>query len=153
MQKFDRNLSNPDDQAVYRGLPIEAGTTGPYAPADSDPASYRKKFVAEVRKNPPAKNFYQQVYSSDQAQQAQGQLDYLSNQPNFPNPNDQILAQDFLAKYTQGSQRGLIPPEQTISQATIAAFQSQQPGQGIGDGNVTAAGKIKYPGASGTRTS
>ena len=67
---------------------------------------------------------------------------------------DQALAKDFLAKYTQGGERGLVPKEEQINQQTIAAFQSKQPGQGIGDGNVTAASRMgPYAGASGTQTS
>lgn len=153
VQMFDQNRSKPDDQAVLKNKPIAAGTTGPYAPANTDPAAYRNQFVAQLKKNPPADNFYQQAFSADSAQQKQQQIDGLTNDPNFANSGDQTLAKDFLTKYTQGAQRGLVPQDETISQHTIAAFQSQQPGQGIGDGNVTAAGRMKYPGASGTRTS
>ena len=150
-QPFDQNRTKPDDQAVYKNKPISAGTTGPNAPANTDPASYRNQFVQQIRKNPPAKNFYKQVFSSQSAQTAQEEMQRLTNQPNFINPQDQLLAKDFLNKYIVGTNRGLIPPDQMISQQTIAAFQSQQPGQGIGDGNVTAAAKINYPGKSGTQ--
>lgn len=154
MQVFDRNLSNPDDQAVYKGKPVDSGVTGPYAPANTDPTSYKNQFVSQLRKNPPSKTFYQQLYSSDSAKEVQSRLDSLTDEPNFSNAGDQTLAKDFLKKYKQGvEQRGLIPQEEAISRETIAAFQSQQPGQNIGDGNVTAASKIRYPGASGTSTS
>lgn len=150
---FQQDSTKPDDQAVRDRDPIFAGTTGPYAPANSNPASYRNKFVSELKKNPPSYNFYSQVFSAQDAQESQNKINSLGAQPNFGNPGDQTLAQDFLVKYLQGGQRGLVPQDQMITQQTVAAFQSQQPGQGIGDGNVTAASRIKYPGASGTQTS
>jgi lipopolysaccharide export system protein LptC len=153
LQPFDQNRTNPDDQAVFKNKPIAAGTTGPYAPAKTDPASYRNQFVSQLRRNPPANKFYDQVFSAQSAQTAQQEIQKLTNQPNFTTPGDQKLAQDFLNKYTVGAQRGLIPQDQMISQNTIAAFQSQQPGQGIGDGNVTAASKMRFSGDRGTLTS
>jgi len=152
-QPFSRNYTGLDDQAVRSGKSAAAGTTGPNAPANTDPASYRNQFVSQLKKNPPAANFYQQVFSSQSAEEQQNNIDNLRDQPNFSNSGDQALAKDFLAKYTEGGQRGLMPMDEQINQQTIAAFQSQQPGQGIGDGNVTAASRIKYPGASGTSTS
>lgn len=150
---FDQDRTNLDDQAVFKNKPIPAGTTGPYAPAKTDPASYRNQFISQLRRNPPANKFYDQVFSAQSAQTAQQEIQKLTNQPNFTTPGDQRLAQDFLSKYAVGAQRGLIPEDQMISQHTIAAFQRQQPGQGIGDGNVTAAARINYPGKSGTQIS
>lgn len=150
---FQQDSTKPDAQAVRDKDSISAGTTGPYAPANSNPASYRNKFVSELKKNPPSYNFYSQVFSAQDAQESQNKINSLGPEPNFPNPGDRRLAKDFLDKYTQGGERGLVPQNQMITQQTVAAFQSQQPGQGIGDGNVTAASRIKYPGASGTQTS
>lgn len=152
-QPFTKDYSNPDDQAIRRGQLPDSGTTGPNAPANTDPASYRNQFVSQLRKNPPSKDFYQQVFSSQSADDQQQKIDELRDQPNFSHPGDQALAKDFLAKYTEGGKRGLMPLDEQINQDTIAAYQSQQPGQGIGDGNVTAASRIKYPGATGTQTS
>lgn len=158
MSVFNKRYSGPDDQAL-RDDPtrtsVAAGTTGPHAPAKADPASYRNDFIAGLKKTSASGglDIYDKVFSAKDAVESQNRINSLSNQANFSNPGDQSLAKDFLAKYTQGGERGLLPPDEMITQQTISAFQSQQPGQGIGDGNVTAASRIRYPGASGTQTS
>ena len=148
-----QDYTKPDAQAFRDNAPVPAGTTGPNAPANTDPTSYKNQFISQLKKNPPSQQFYSQVFSAKDAEESQSRIDSLSNKANFSNPGDQTLAKDFLAKYTQGGERGLVPQDEMITGQTIAAFQSQQPGQGIGDGNVTAASRIRYPGASGTQTS
>ena len=153
MAIFNQRYGGPDDQALRDKRPVDAGTTGPYSPAGTDPTSYKNQFVSQLKKNPPSQQFYSQVFSAKDAEESQNKIDSLGSQSNFSNPGDQSLAKDFLAKYIQGGERGLVPPEEQITNQTISAFQSQQPGQGIGDGNVTAASRIKYPGATGTQVS
>jgi hypothetical protein len=153
MAAFSQRYAGPDDQAVRDKKPVASGTTGPYSPASTDPTSYKNQFVSALRKNPPSEQFYSQVFSAKDAEESQSKLNSLGGESNFSNSGDQALAKDFLTKYTQGGDRGLVPQDQMITHETIAAFQSQQPGQGIGDSNVTAASRIKYPGASGTQTS
>jgi len=156
MAIFSQRYDGPDDQGV-RDDPnrksVAAGTTGPYSPAGADPMSYKNKFVSELKKNPPSQQFYSQVFSAKDAEESQNRINSLNDQSNFSNSGDQTLAKDFLTKYTQGGERGLVPQDQMITHQTIAAFQSQQPGQGIGDSNVNAASRIRYPGASGTQVS
>jgi hypothetical protein len=153
MAIFNQRYSGPDDQALRDKKTIDAGTTGPYSPAGADPTSYKNQFVSQLKKNPPSQQFYSQVFSAKDAEESQNRINSLGDQSNFSNPGDQTLAKDFLSKYVQGGERGLMPMDEQINQQTIAAFQSQQPGQGIGDGNVTAASRIRYPGASGTQVS
>ena len=153
MAIFNQRYSGPDDQAVRDGKSVDAGTTGPYAPANSDPAAYKNPSISAFKKSPLSSQFYSQAYSAKDAQAAQKGFNTLTNEPAFPNPGDQALAKDFLFKYIQGGDRGLVPQDEMITKETISAFQSQQPGQGIGDSNVTAASRIKYPGATGTQVS
>jgi len=153
MAIFSQDYTKPDAQALRDKKQVAAGTTGPYSPAQSDPTAYKNQFISQLKKNPPSQQFYSQVFSAKDAEESQNRINALGDQSNFSTPGDQALAKDFLSKYTQGGQRGLVPQDEMITRETIAAFQSQQPGQGIGDGNVTAASRIKYPGASGTQTS
>jgi hypothetical protein len=155
MAIFNQRYGGPDDQALRDKKPVDAGVTGPYAPAKSDPTSYKNQFISQLAKNSASRQFkfYDQVFSAKDAEESQDRIDSFDNGSNFSNSGDQALAKDFLAKYTQGGERGLVPKEEQINQQTIAAFQSQQPGQGIGDSNVTASSRIRYPGASGTQTS
>jgi hypothetical protein len=153
MAFFSQNYTKPDEQALRDKNSVSANTTGPNAPANTDPTTYRNKFVSELKKNPPSHEFYSQVFSAKDAQDTQHKINGLTDQPNFSNPGDQSLAKDFVSKYADGVKRSLVPEDQAINQHTIAAFQAQQPGQGIGDTSVSASSKIKYPGASGTQLS
>jgi hypothetical protein len=153
MAIFSQDYTSPADQVVRDKNSVSANTTGPNAPAKTDPTSYRNKFVSELKKNPPSHEFYSQVFSEKDAQDTQHKIDGLSDQPNFTNKGDQSLAKDFVSKYADGVKRALLPEDQAINQHTIAAFQAQQPGQGIGDTSVAASSRIKYPGASGTQLS
>ena len=154
MAIFNQRYGGPDDQALRDKRPVDAGTTGPYSPAGTDPTSYKNQFVSQLKKNPPSQQFYSQVFSAKDAEESQNKIDSLGNQSNFSNPGDQSLAKDFLAKYIQGGERGLVPPEEQITQQTIAGFQREQPGQGIGDSRVTnVAGRMGFAGATGTQVS
>ena len=154
MAIFNQRYGGPDDQALRDKRPVDAGTTGPYSPAGTDPTSYKNQFVSQLKKNPPSQQFYSQVFSAKDAEESQNKIDSLGRQSNFSNPGDQSLAKDFLAKYIQGGERGLVPPEEQITQQTIAGFQREQPGQGIGDSRVTnVAGRMGFAGATGTQVS
>jgi hypothetical protein len=154
MAIFNQKYTGPDDQAIRDKKPIDAGTIGPYSPAGADPTSYKNQFVSQLKKNPASQQFYSQVFSAKDAEQAQNTIDSFGDQSNFSNSGDQALAKAFLSKYIQGGERGLVPPEEQITRETIAAFQSQQPGQGIGDSRVTnVSGRMGFAGATGTQIS
>lgn len=159
MALFRQDYTKPDAQ-VARDNPlgsqdprISVGTTGPYPPAKTDPSSYRQKFVTELSKNPPAQNFYSQVFSAKDAQDSQGRIDALGSKPIFPNSGDNTIAYDFLKKYKDAAVRKIMLPEEQINQDTIGPLMSQQPGEGIGNSKVTVAGKLKYAGSGGTKVS
>jgi len=149
---FDKDYTKPDAQAVRDSTSIAAGTTGPNAPATTDPKAYLNKFVSDLNKNPGAKNIYNtDVYSAESAQQAQEKIDGLTSTPNFANKGDQALASDWFSKYLTGVQRNLIPPDEMVSVNTISNIQSQQPGQGVGNTPYTAASRINPPGSGGIK--
>jgi hypothetical protein len=154
MAIFNQKYTGPDDQAIRDKKPIDAGTIGPYSPAGADPTSYKNQFVSQLKKNPASQQFYSQVFSAKDAEQSQNTINSLGGQSNFSNPGDQALAKDFLSKYREGVERGMLSRDDMITQETIAAFQSQQPGQGIGDSRVTnVSGRMGFAGATGTQVS
>ena len=154
MAIFSQNYSSPSDQAVRDKKSVSANTTGPNAPAKTDPTSYRNAFVEGLKENNPLSfKIYSQVFSAKDAEDTQHKIDGLDDQPDFINRGDQALAKDFVSKYAEGVKRALLPEDEAINQQTIAAYQAKQPGQGIGDIAVAASSRIKYPGASGTQLS
>lgn len=153
MAFFSQDYTNPNAQAVRDKKSVSANTTGPNAPAKTDPTSYRNAFVAELKKNPPSRELYSQVFSAKDAEDTQHKIDGLNDQPNFTNKGDQALAKDFVGKYAEGVKRSLLPEDEAINQQTIAAYQAKQPGQGLNDSAVRASRIIEYPGATGTQLS
>jgi hypothetical protein len=154
MAIFSQNYSSPSDQAVRDKRSISANTTGPNAPAKTDPASYRNEFVAKFKdSNPRSFEIYSQVFSAKDAEDTQHKIDGLNDQPNFTNKGDQAIAKRFVEMYAKGVERNLLSEDEAINQQTIAAYQAKQPGQGIGDIAVDASSRIKFAGASGTQLS
>ena len=153
MAFFSQDYTNPNAQAVRDKKSVSANTTGPNAPAKTDPTSYRNAFVTELNKNPPSRELYSQVFSAKDAEDTQHKIDGLSDQPNFTNKGDQAIAKDFVKKYAEGVDRDLLSKDDAINQQTIAAYQAKQPGQGLNDSAVRASRIIEYPGATGTQLS
>lgn len=140
-----QDYTNPADRALLNDRPISAGTTGPYAPANSDPEWYKQPFVSRLYKQPPTKDFFQQVYSADEASKSQASIAALKDKPKFSNKGDQTIASDFLDKYIKGS---VLLPEEKVTPENSPVLQSQQPVEGVGDTRVVVADRIKYPGES-----
>ena len=151
MATFSQNYSSPSDQAVRDKNSVSANTTGPNAPANADPVSYRNKFVSELKKNPPSRELYSQVFSAKDAEDTQHKIDGLNDQPNFTDKGDQALAKKFVEDYAKGVERALLPEDEAINQQTIAAYQAKQPGEGVRDIAVDTSSRIKYAGGSGTQ--
>ena len=151
MAFFSQDYTNPNAQAVRDKKSVSANTTGPNAPAKIDPTSYRNAFVAELKKNPPSRELYSQVFSAKDAEDTQHKIDGLNDQPNFTDKGDQALAKDFVSKYAEGVKRALLPEDEAINQQTIAAYQAKQPGEGVRDIAVDTSSRIKYAGGSGTQ--
>jgi len=154
MAIFSQNYSSPSDQAVRDKKSVSANTTGPNAPAKTDPTSYRKAFVEGLKDNNPLSfKIYSQVFSAKDAEDTQHKIDGLNDQPNFINKVDQALAKDFVSKYAEGVKRALLPEDEAINQQTIAAYQAKQPGQGVDDIAVDTSSRITFAGTAGTQVS
>jgi hypothetical protein len=145
---FNQNYNSLSEQALRDKKAIPAGTTGPYSPASKDPNSYKNPFVREINNNAPARDFYQQAWAADSAAEQQSRIDSLGNFPNFPDSGDQTLAQDFLTKYYQGMQRGLV--NGGITAETLAPLQTQTAVQGLGE---NAASRMTFAGTGSTKIS
>lgn len=116
------------------------------------------RFAAEfakrlpLKENPGASNLWDtNVFTSDSAQQAQQVIDQKSQtmQPAFDNDLNNQLASDFLDKYLNGIDRGLIEPERAVYSGTLARLATQPANMGSSERDPNTANK--FPGASGTQ--
>ena len=116
------------------------------------------RFAAEfakrlpLKENPGASNLWDtNVFTSDSAEQAQQVIDQKSQtmQPAFDNDVNNQLASDFLDKYLNGIDRGLIEPERAVYSGTLARLATQPANMGSSERDPNTANK--FPGASGTQ--
>ena len=116
------------------------------------------RFAAEfakrlpLKENPGASNLWDtNVFTSDSAEQAQQVIDQKSQtmQPAFDNDVNNQLASDFLDKYLNGIDRGLIEPERAVYSGTLARLATQPANMGSSEKDPNTANK--FPGASGTQ--
>ena len=150
MQPFSKSYGGPAEQAWREGQPAYAGTLGPYPSSATDPESFKNGFVEKMRANPDSKNFYNNsVFGRDIADQSQAKIDAASktDQPSFTNPGNNELAKDFVSKYSQAIERGLIEEDRAVTRDGLARIASQSATEGSSerDPNTTS----KFPGASG----
>ena len=116
------------------------------------------RFAAEfakrlpLKENPGANNLWDtNVFTSDSAQQAQQAIDQKSQtmQPAFDNDINNQLASDFLDKYLNGIDRGLIEPDRAVYSGTLARLATQPANMASSERDPNTANK--FPGASGTQ--
>lgn len=141
-------LSNKNilDQAIERGKRPDIGTTGPFAPAFRDPLSIKDPWVSKLNEQPGAKDlFTSSSWPSKDAAQAQMLYDSSDLNPRFTTKEDDILGKDFLAKYIQGVQKGI------VNDPVRGDLYTEAPGQGLRS-DLNIAGRIEPPGAKGTST-
>jgi hypothetical protein len=149
-QPFSKSYGGPAEQAWRQGKPAYAGTLGPYPASSTDPESFKNGFVEKMRANPDSKNFYNSsVFGSDSAVQSQAKIDAASktDQPSFASPENNSFAKDFVSKYSQAIERGLVEEDRAVTRDGLARIASQSATEGSSerDPNTTS----KFPGASG----
>jgi hypothetical protein len=149
-QPFRKAYGSPSEQAWRQGQSPYAGTLGPYPSAASDPESFKNGFVEKMRANPDSKNFYNSsVFGSDTAGRSQAKIDAASetDQPSFAGSGDNALAKDFVSKYSQAIERGLIEEDRAVTRDGLARIASQSATEGSSERDPNTTNK--FPGASG----
>ena len=106
MVTFNRR-TNTSDEKFLSGDKVHKGTLGPNRERDGFDA-----FQAKLRsENPRYEDFYSGSRTfNDVANMSQMKIDQAasSSEPTFSNEGDNSFARDFLAKYSQGVQRGFV---------------------------------------------
>ena len=152
LQPFSKDYSAPADQAWRRGDRVDVGTLGPNPRASQDPQAFKNAFVNRIRFNPDSKSFYSSnVFAQETAARSQGKIDAAAStdQPNFINPGDNQLAQDFVSKYSQAVSRGLIEEDRAVTKDGLAKLVSEPATAGSSERDPNTANK--FPGEGGTQ--
>lgn len=146
---FSKNYTSPSDQALREGRPADNSTLGPYRVTGTD--SFRNKFVSDLKKNPDFPGFYQQAFGAETAQASQNKIDtaYQSREASFVDDRNNKLANDFLAKYSQGVARGLVEEDRAIFPENLARLVTENAtdGSNLKDPNTTN----RFPGEGGVQ--
>jgi hypothetical protein len=150
-QKFSRDFTDPASKAWRAGKGPDRGTLGPNRKSDTDPTAFKDNFVAEITDNPGYKNFYNgSVFGADTAALSREQYKNQSNTTTstFKNPKDNILAKDFLAKYSEGVSSGLVLEEDAVTPENLKAFISEPAAARISDKDPNTVNKFPSQGIS-----
>ena len=142
------NLDGPQDKAVKGGKQAAGYLTGPIRTARN--FQQPNPLVTEFLKNNPKQESFYQMFSGDDAQQAQFEIDnrvgFYGNTFDGANNNQ---AQVFLTKYYSAlgggnttEAKGLVEPDRIVRPENLAQLSSQPAtgGGGVQDPNV--AGKF-----------
>jgi hypothetical protein len=150
---FSKRRDGPADKAFVEGRrPADRSQLGPYPSAIDDPRDFKNEFISQ-RFNPGEREFWQQVFAQETANQSQEKLNQssLTDEPNFPGPmND--LARDFLMKYSGPGgavDRGLIEPDRYISRDTVAPLTREPVAIRINTKDPNTAGSSRFAGSGG----
>jgi len=145
MVTFNRR-TNTSDEKFLSGDKVHKGTLGPNRERDGFDA-----FQAKLRsENPRYEDFYSGSRTfNDVANMSQMKIDQAasSSEPTFANDGDNSFARDFLAKYSQGVQRGFVAEEDAVGPDRLARIASQPATAASNESSPETAGK--FPGASG----
>lgn len=150
-QSFSKDYTSPADKAWRTGESPDRGTLGPNRKADADPNSFKDTFVSKLQDNPGYKNFYNgSVFSADTAAASQQKIDEQSKTTDstFKSPNDTRLANDFLTKYSEGVNRGLIQEEDAVTPSNLNAFTSEPAAARISEKDPNTVNKFPSQGVS-----
>ena len=143
------NLDGPQDKAVKGGKQAAGYLTGPTRTARN--FQQPNPLVTEFLKNNPKQESFYQMFSGDDAQRAQFEIDnrvgFYGNTFDGANNNQ---AQVFLTKYYSAlgggnttEAKGLVEPDRIVKPENLSQLSSQPStgGNGLGDQNVTG----KFP--------
>ena len=148
---FSKDYTSPADQAWRTGESPDQGTLGPYRKSDQDPNSFRNSFVTKLRHNPDYKTFYSgNIYSADTAEASQQKINTAAQtaEATFKDPGNNTLANDFLAKYSQGIDRGLIEEDRAIKPENLDNLTTEPAAARISSKDPNTVNKFPSQGVS-----
>jgi len=144
-----KRRTGPADDAFARGDRPGGEMLGRFKKGIFDPRQLDNPFLSQ-RDNPDPGGFADNSqFTSDVAAQSEQKMRDLS-QTDFSSFGDDrdAAASDFLAKYAQSVERGLIGEEERISSATLGRIASQPAAAGSNERSPNTAGKFPNQGVN-----
>ena len=146
---LSKRRTGPFDDAFARGDKPGGEMLGRFRKGIFDPRQLDNPFLSQ-RDNPDPGGFTgNSQFTSDLAAQSEQKLRDLSftDLSSFGDDRD-AAASDFLAKYAQSVDRGLIGEEERISSATLGRIASQPAAAGSNERSQNTAGKFPSQGVN-----
>ena len=145
-----RNRTGNREEIFLEGKDPYSGTLGLPPRAGINPLD---KFAADMQVHNPIYQAFQDESRTfpEIAPLSQQKIDRAAStvMPNFRDDVDNVSALNFLDRYQQGVQKGLISKEDSVGPDKIAYIANQPAMMGSNDSNPSTAGK--FPGASGVK--
>ena len=148
-----KHRTNNREEIFLTGKDPDRGTLGLRPQASIDPAG-TDKYLADMQdRNPRYQEFQDESFTFDDelAGLSQEKINRSASTefPNFVDENDNISAINFLQRYKDGVQRGLISEDDRVGPDKIAFIATQPAMMGSNASNPNTAGT--FPGASGVK--
>jgi hypothetical protein len=147
-----KRVDGPEDTAFMEGRgPADRSQLGPFPSAVTDPKDFKNSFINQ-KFNPDKSTFWQQTFSQETANLSQEKINRASqtDEPNFPDPLN-TLSRDFLVKYSNAIERGLIEPDRAVSSQSLARFAQEPAASRINTKDQNTASDSKFAGAGGVK--
>jgi hypothetical protein len=145
---FAKNYSSPSEQALRDGDTPYAGFLGPNA--DMSPGQKGNQFLqAYLKSSGPDKNVPSgSTFSSEAAAQAENTIkgQIKSTATNFSDPLHKRLGDDFMKKYLNGVDRGLIERDKFIAADRLIPLVTEPAAAAISEKDPNTVGKFPNQG-------
>jgi hypothetical protein len=146
---FAKNYSSPSEQALRDGDTPYAGFLGPNANMSPGQPGANQFLQAYLKSSGPDKNVPGgSTFSSEAAVQAENTMrgQIQAPEPAFPDPFHNQLAGDFMKKYLNGVDRGLIERDKFIAADRLVPLTAEPAAAAISEKDPNTVGKFPNQG-------
>ena len=146
---FAKNYSSPSEQALRDGDTPYAGFLGPNADTSPGKKDGNRFLQAYLKSSGPDKNVPSgSTFSSEAAAQAENTIkgQIQSTETNFSDPLHKRLGDDFMKKYLNGVDRGLIERDKFIAADRLIPLVAEPAAAAISEKDPNTVGRFPNQG-------
>jgi hypothetical protein len=146
---FSKNYSSPSEQALRDGDTPYAGFLGPNPNMSPGQSGANQFLQAYLKSSGPDKNVPSgSTFSSEAAAQAENTIgkQMRATETAFPDPLHKRLGDDFMKKYLNGVDRGLIERDKFIAADRLIPLVSEPAASAINEKDPNTVGKFPNQG-------